>query len=181
MQTEGHGLVCHPDTPSLTVTGIEARVTGLDADWLTLRWRIESAGRLVVPRFAGRGRANGLWQATCFEMFVRGEGEGYAEFNLSPSERWAAYNFTGYRAGMADRAMPRDPDCSFRPGSRFAIFDAAIPRAALPRMPACIGLSAVIEEAGAVKSYWALAHPPGNPDFHAPDCFALALPALDPA
>ena len=26
-------------------------------------------------------------------------------------------------------------------------------------------------------SYWALAHPPGKPDFHHPDCFALELPA----
>jgi hypothetical protein len=40
------------------------------------------------------------------------------------------------------------------------------------------GLSAVIEEADGTKSYWALAHPSGEPDFHHPDCFALELPAL---
>jgi hypothetical protein len=38
-----------------------------------------------------------------------------------------------------------------------------------------LGLSAVVEEAGGGKSYWALAHPPGQPDFHSPDCFALEL------
>ena len=40
-----------------------------------------------------------------------------------------------------------------------------------------IGLSAVIEERHGRKSYWALAHPPGKPDFHHDDCFAIELPA----
>jgi hypothetical protein len=40
-----------------------------------------------------------------------------------------------------------------------------------------LGLSAVIEELGGRKSYWALAHPPGNADFHHSDCFAYELSA----
>ena len=41
-----------------------------------------------------------------------------------------------------------------------------------------MGLCAVIEEKDGTKSYWALAHPPGDkPDFHDPACFALELPA----
>ena len=48
----------------------------------------------------------------------------------------------------------------------------------LPRdAPWQLGLSAVIEEADGRLSYWALAHPPGKPDFHHSDCFALELPA----
>jgi hypothetical protein len=39
-----------------------------------------------------------------------------------------------------------------------------------------LGLAAVIEETSGRKSYWALAHPPGKPDFHHSDCFALELP-----
>ena len=43
----------------------------------------------------------------------------------------------------------------------------------LPRDAAWrLGLAAVIEETSGRKSYWALAHPPGKPDFHHPDCFA---------
>ena len=38
-----------------------------------------------------------------------------------------------------------------------------------------LGLSAVIEERSARKSYWALAHPPGKPDFHHADSFAYEL------
>jgi hypothetical protein len=38
------------------------------------------------------------------------------------------------------------------------------------------GLSAVVETKDGGISYWALAHPPGKPDFHHPDSFALTLP-----
>lgn len=40
-----------------------------------------------------------------------------------------------------------------------------------------MGLSAVIEERDGTKSYWALAHAPGSPDFHNRDCFIATLPA----
>ena len=125
-------LTAHPANPPAGAWRMRFswRVT---PHWLTLRWRVEGQGQLVVPKLAGRGRADGLWQATCFEIFVRdGEGPGYAEFNLSPSERWAAYDFTGYREGMRERAMPRAPVGSWRAGSAFSLFDAAIPLRGLP-------------------------------------------------
>ncbi len=170
-------LACHPDHPARAVRKIEARIAGLTEHWLTLRWRIESIGELVVPPLAGKGRADGLWQTTCFELFVRpSDAQAYCEFNFSPSERWAAYDFSGYREGMAERAMPRDPDCTLRRGRDIAIFDAAIPLAALPPQPWHYGLTAVIEEQEGTKSYWAIAHPEGKPDFHHPTCFAATLP-----
>ncbi|MDP3905705.1 MAG: DOMON-like domain-containing protein [Novosphingobium sp.] len=168
----------HPDHPPAQVTAIRARIKCSEPHWLQLRWSLEGTADLVVPPFAGKGRADGLWQTTCFELFVRPPGsEGYAEFNLSPSERWAAYDFTGYRAGMAARPMPRDPDCTLRRGRNSAIFDAAIPLAALTPPPWDVALTAVIEEAGGHKSYWAMQHPDGKADFHHPACFAGTLAA----
>jgi hypothetical protein len=38
-----------------------------------------------------------------------------------------------------------------------------------------VGLAAVVEETNGCLSYWALTHPPGKPDFHHRDSFALAL------
>jgi hypothetical protein len=177
-----HALLAHPDHPPLAVSAIEARIIGRDGNWLRVRWRVEGAQRLVVPPFAGRGRADELWQATCFELFLRPDGGApYLEINLSPSERWNAYDFEAYRWGMAERPFPREPECTLRLGSSFAIFDAAIPAAALPEAECAMGLSAVIEEQGGVKSYWALAHPDAKPDFHAPACFAATLPAANGA
>jgi hypothetical protein len=40
-----------------------------------------------------------------------------------------------------------------------------------------VGVSAILEDRDGTKSYWALAHPPGKPDFHDPACFALELAA----
>lgn len=170
-------LTPHPAKPPARVSAVAARVTGLDAQWLRLRWRIEGSQALVVPPFAGRGRADGLWQTTCFELFVRDSaGPGYAEFNLSPSERWNAYRFADYRAGQNELPLPQEPVCTLRVGSSFAIFDAAIPFDPLFAGEPAIALSAVIEEEGGVLSYWALAHPGDAPDFHALACFAATLP-----
>ena len=36
-------------------------------------------------------------------------------------------------------------------------------------------VSAVIEETDGTRSFWSLAHPPGKPDFHHRDSFALEL------
>ena len=38
-----------------------------------------------------------------------------------------------------------------------------------------IGFAAVVEQADGTLSYWALRHPPGKPDFHHRDAFALEL------
>ncbi|MFC4255780.1 hypothetical protein GRI97_13415 [Altererythrobacter xixiisoli] len=174
MQT--YQLQSHPGFPPAAIKTIEARIIGADADWLRVRWRIEGSDRLVVPPFGGKGRADGLWQTTCFELFLRPEGGGgYCEFNLSPSERWNIYDLDGYRAGLRERPAPREPQCSMRLGSSFAIFDAAIPMAAVPSGISAMGLCAVMEERGGVKSYWALQHPQAEPDFHDPACFAAQL------
>jgi len=171
-------LAFHPAHPPLSVRSIEARIIGFDATWLRARWKILGAGQLVVPSFAGKGRADDLWHTTCFELFLkRGEGPDYTELNLSPSERWNVYDFTGRREGRTERPMPREPDCALRLGTDMAIFDAAIPAAGLPAAPWECGFTAVIEEAGGHKSYWSLAHTGDAPDFHDPACFVEKVAA----
>ncbi|GAB7554042.1 hypothetical protein NRB_35530 [Novosphingobium sp. 11B] len=171
-------LAFHPTHPPLAVRSVEARIIGHDAQWLRARWKIMGAAKLVVPAFAGKGRADGLWQTTCFEMFIQqGDGPDYTEINLSPSERWNVYDFTARRKGMAERPMPREPECTIRQGTDMAIFDAAIPAAGLPLAPWRCGFTAVIEEQGGHKSYWALAHCSDAPDFHDPACFTATIAA----
>jgi len=178
-----YSLIAHPAQPPLAIRSVEARVLRGEGPWLQLRWRIDGAASLVVPPFAGKRRADNLWRTTCFELFLRPEGTaGYTEFNLSPSEQWAAYDFNDAREGMRERAMPRDPVCTLRRGGSVVIFDAALPLGALPAERCALSLTAVIEEQGEggarVLSYWALAHPnPDKPDFHDPACFTAALPA----
>jgi hypothetical protein len=156
------------------VTRLEAHVARQGS---ALHLRYVMAGRigdLLLPPPGAPSRADGLWRRTCFEAFVRPAGEGYVEFNLSPSTQWAAYGFSAYRQGMraADVAPPR---VETRAGADSLELEALLDLSFL-QGSARLGLSAVIEEKSGAKSYWALAHPPGKPDFHHSDCFALELP-----
>ena len=180
MQT--HELVPHPAHPPLMVRRMEARVLSIGEAWVRLRWRVDGVTKLVIPKFGGKGRADGLWNTTCFEAFTKPPGgDAYTEFNFSPSERWAAYEFASRREGMEERPMVREPDCTMRVGLATAIFDAAVPRISFPDPPASVGLCAVIEEEGGVKSYWALRHGGDEPDFHDPACFTANLGPPKPA
>lgn len=137
-----------------------------DALWLAYRIRgtIED---IVLP---GKGAAP-LWQHTCCEAFVaRKAGTAYDEFNFSPSGDWAAYAFTAYRRGEP-RSVP-DPRIAVRAGADLLELEA---RVGVPAEPLVLGLSAVIEERGGARSYWALRHAPGKPDFHHRAAFALEL------
>jgi hypothetical protein len=172
----------HPAHPPLQVTGVTGTIVGADENWLRLRWRIDGSMALAVPPFAGKGRADRLWRTTCFELFLMpGQGPSYCELNLSPSERWAAYDFSGYRDGMAERPVAREPQGTMRSGTGLAIFDAAIPLSALPGGECRANLAVVIEEHGGIKSFWALAHRGDEPDFHDPACFAATLAAPERA
>ena len=62
-------LSSHPDMPAQLVRSIEARIISADDNWLRLRWRIDGIGDILFPVFAGKGREDGLWQRTCFELF----------------------------------------------------------------------------------------------------------------
>ena len=66
---------------------------------------------------------------------------------------------------------------SRRPGKARLELDATIrlDRLQLAQPALSVGLCAVIEDARGSLSYWALKHPPGKPDFHQRDAFALEL------
>jgi len=166
-------LTCHPATPCAAVERIEAAVSLAADGALALHYVVKGAiGALRLPAVAAPERTDGLWQHSCFEAFLRGA-EGYHEHNFSPSTQWAAYRFDGYRAGMRDAEIPA-PAIEITLAVDLFALRVAID---LPAGATRLGLAAVIEETSGRKSYWALAHPSGPPDFHHIDCFALDLAA----
>jgi hypothetical protein len=162
-------LLPHSDTPPKGVRTVTATIS---ADGLI--YSVEGAEALKLPAAAVPERRDGLWATTCFELFLKpAGGDAYREFNFSPSRQWAAYRFTGYREGMEDLPLAAAP-VIVREGDRWTV------TLSLPLDgPHLASLTAVIEEADGTKSYWALAHPTGKPDFHHADCFVLELPAPD--
>ena len=170
-------LDCHPQTPSQTIRGVEAVVGTAPGDILTLAFVLEcDLTSLRIPESRVSQRADGLWRHTCFEVFVMVEdGPEYREYNFSPSGEWAVYAFRGYRDG-GGLENELAPEIVVRKTMDRLELCAEICRDFLPQGgPLRLGLSAVVEDAEGVLSYWALRHPPGKPDFHHTDSFALQL------
>jgi len=177
-----HVLARHPDSPCSAPIRIEGEA-GRSGSRVLLDFRVSGDNRnLLLPDPVAPGFRDGLWQHSCFEAFIRpDQGDFYCELNLSPSGEWAAYAFDSYREGM----RPVDPlpalaiavarsDSSIELTGQVDLSGvAALPAARSWRL----GISAIVEDAYGNKSYWALAHAPGAPDFHHKDCFALELPA----
>jgi len=175
-------LVCHPETPTEAVSAVEVEIARSEYGQLCLRYLVTGLiDRIVIPPPVRYGsRSDGLWKTTCFESFVKTATSGYFEFNFSPSTAWAAYRFSSYREGMieADLDPPHfDVELSDQGLEIFLAADVSQLEGLDAKASWTLALSAVIEEIDGTKSYWALKHPPGPPDFHHPDCFALTLPA----
>ncbi|NKI99421.1 DOMON-like domain-containing protein [Novosphingobium sp. SG707] len=145
---------------------------------MTLTYRVGGAGGLVLPTPAHAERHDDLWKATCFELFLGREGTSYQEFNFSPSSCWATYGFAAYREGGRNADMSIAPAIAMTRAGDEAVCEVRLPRTILEGA-VCAGLTAVIEEAGGHKSYWALAHGEGRPDFHKRSCFTLQLAAAE--
>jgi len=170
-------LQLHRDSQAAFIKAIDVEIHRPSPERLTLRYRLTGdLSFIVYPPPATPARADNLWRNTCFEAFIGLPGGAYIEFNLAPSRPWAAYHFDGYRDGIRPHEVT-DPHIAISAfGGLVLTADIAIPAEAIR-----LGLSAVIEARNGTKSYWAIAHPPGHPDFHNRDCFALELPAVEAA
>jgi hypothetical protein len=180
-------LSLHPHSRGLAATHIEVGIARPRADRLMLSYTVVgSVSDMRMPPVAASARADGLWQHTCFEAFVRASsGTKYYEFNFAPSTQWAAYQFTSYRNGMRVAAeitaIPIEaqstPDCFTLRASLELDRLSDLPRSTSWHL----GLSALIEDTSGRKSYWALAHPAGKPDFHHTGSFGFELsPSIQP-
>jgi hypothetical protein len=174
-------LTYHPETYSLAVHRIEAHVGWAQSNVLAFTYALTGdLKRLRIPPPGPSRAADRLWQHTCFEAFVSVKGKaGYHEFNFAPSGEWAAYSLQSYRDGTPledDKLVPR---ITVRSEADQLDLDATIRLDRLPSIPPNawlrLALCAVVEDQSGKLSYWAVRHPPGKPDFHHPDCFALDL------
>ena len=164
-------LTAHPDTPPIAVTSIRATAWRDGYRW-HFRYLLDGISHLILPDPAEPGRADHLWKTTCLEAFVSTGGETYVEYNFSPSGQWATYAFDSPRQGL--RNAGENVEVWLEGGDDWIAVEAEVSADLAPGY--ALALTAVIEEEGGHKSYWALAHPDGPPDFHDPSCFLARLP-----
>jgi hypothetical protein len=174
-------LKLHPDSCCSAVSHIEVDVVRTRPASLVLRYLVTGMiSDLRLPGVTTPARADGLWRHTCLEAFVSALPlAAYYEFNFSPSRQWAAYQFSGYREGMAVASGISAPGIEVQSNAGCYQLEAVLALDGLAHLPGDaiwrLGLSAVIEEKNGAISYWALAHPAGRADFHHSDCFAHEL------
>jgi hypothetical protein len=170
-----HALKLHPDSVCEAVGRIDVWLTRQAAH---LALRVIVHGNIAALRIPSviAGRADRLWEHTCCEAFIQAADDAYFELNLSPSTQWAAYRFNGYRQGMTNAQVAAPAITVAADAAQFELHARIdCTQLSLGNEKWCAGLSVVIEEASGRKSYWALAHGPGKPDFHHADGFVLEL------
>jgi|KBSSwiStaDraftv2_1062776.scaffolds.fasta_scaffold04311_14 hypothetical protein len=180
-------LRLHPDSPSVAVKSIDVEIAPPRAGSLGLSYIVTGQMRSVrMPSAAANARSDGLWRHTCFEAFIRAAPDTeYYELNFSPSGQWAAYQFSSYRSGMRVADEITGVPIKMHASAEECVLQASLDPdrfTGLPRHRSWrLGLSAVIEDTNGGISYWALAHPPGKPDFHHADGFVCEFfPAVKP-
>ncbi|HEV2701403.1 MAG TPA: DOMON-like domain-containing protein [Steroidobacteraceae bacterium] len=169
--------------PASAIRQIQVRVSRPAAARLALEY--ELVGDLARVRLGQGGPAasadsdrptDGLWRHTCMEVFVgHATGGPYLEYNLAPAGEWAAYRFSGYRAGMSPLTGIRAPRIELRTQSDRVLLcaEVAIPAELTGNLR--LGISAVVEDSQGQLGYWALRHAGGRPDFHHPDSFGFEI------
>jgi hypothetical protein len=170
-------LIPHPQHAASAV--VTARVELERPARLTIEYSLSGGlEALAIPRRKAARRADRLWEHTCFEAFVApATGASYCELNFAPSTHWAAYAFDGYRHGMRPLELEPPPTVQVVTSADELRVTADIELRALAdaSWPWRIGLSAVVEDRGGGRAYYALEHPREKPDFHDAAAFTLLL------
>ncbi|MEB3319203.1 MAG: DOMON-like domain-containing protein [Cyanobacteriota bacterium] len=163
--------------------GLEGRLTRR-GNQLSVRYHLCGdlvSVRLPPPAAAGPERRDGLWEHTCFELFLAAEGAApYWEINLAPCGDWNLYRLDSYRQGLRP-----EPDRDAMPftisrGAEGLVLslELCLPEElalASRERPLRLGVTAVIEQQNGALSYWALAHGGPEADFHRREDFLLRL------
>lgn len=150
---------------------------------LQITYQLEGKlSQLMIPGYNSRPlRQHCLWQATCLEFFLAAAGNSdYWEYNLSPGGDWNVYHLNSYRKGLAkEPAYKQLPFNVIRNDKQLSLsLTCALPPAlATPIVAAAleIGVCAVLQSSSGALTYWAVAHPGSEPDFHHSEGFCLKL------
>jgi hypothetical protein len=165
-------LVCHEMTPARAVRSVLAALSLSFEDGFVLHFIVDGEiDALALPpgdgeRVIADAATDGLWESSCVT--------DYTEFNYAPDGRWACYQFDDYRALVSADPLAPWSMATERSASRYIL---RVEPGIFPEPGSRLALSAVIEELDGTRSYWALCHPPGRPDFHHRDCFQVTLGA----
>ena len=168
-----HSLVLHPECAAGPIRSVTASLSPTD-EGCVAEFRLHGdISQVKVPEQAIPVREDFLWKTTCFEIFWQPDGgQWYREFNLSPSSKWACYDFDDFRLNSRDGSVQAIAVASCYSDEEL-VLRASV--ASELRDPAQIALNAIVEDTEGNIQFWALAFPDGKPEFHSEVCRAMRL------
>ena len=119
-----------------------------------------------------------LWKETCCELFFAAKSApAYWECNFSPSGDWNIYRMDAYRRiGFREEALLQRLQLESRQELDEFVLDAVIDLNPIFQDQTLeVGISAIIQTKDEKESYWALAHPASQADFHRRESFLIEL------
>ena len=152
-----------------------------EQDFLTVHYSLSGKTEdiLLPPATSHPGRRDELWLSTCFEFFLALQGQPqYWEFNISTSGHWNVYSIDAYRRiGFRVEMRIKDVALVIRKLEDGWAVTASVDLSPIigSHIPIVAGIASVIQTSAGYKSYWALAHPGPQADFHSRESFILRI------
>ena len=152
---------------------------GFDASELIVQFVLTGAiDQLKIPSISDTPqRRVGLWETTCFELFLGSTGqENYWEINLSSSRDWNVFRLDRYRENLREEPkIERLPFRVERQGDRLTLdVPLDIQTLGLCRDTIELSVTGVLEETTGNISYWAVVHAGKTADFHLRKSFVIS-------
>ncbi|HEX6035474.1 MAG TPA: DOMON-like domain-containing protein [Anaerolineales bacterium] len=179
MSEQSFSLIPFPAShiPAISLTG----ELSLENTTLTLHYSLDGDLEEISlpPASSIPSRKDELWKSTCFEFFLAIKDQpDYWEFNMSPSGDWNVYRMDAYRriGFREERAITQLPIEYKKEPERF-VLNVSVDLSPLIhlRPELQMAITAIIQTKDGKETYWALAHPGTQPDFHRRESFILRL------
>ena len=163
--------------PAIEITGQMARQGNL----LSVRYSVTGNIETILLPEPSRlpDRKHELWKSTCFEFFIAEIAKpAYWEFNLSPSTDWNIYVIDAYRqVNMREEAAFQRLPFEFikADGALSLAISVDLNPILQTKQALQVGITTIIQTKAGAETYWALAHPGEQADFHVRESFAADL------
>ena len=179
MTEHSFSLIPFPDSniPTIKITGKISRQDHLLAVHYSLTGEIEN---VLLPKISPLPtRKDELWTATCFEFFLGvADHPQYWEFNMSCSGDWNVYSMDAYRrVGFREETSIQRLQFEVQNKTDWLLVDVIVDLNSIIQKEDLIqaGISSIIQTRDRNETYWALAHPNPQADFHLRQSFTLQL------
>lgn len=166
-----------PNIPNIKITGKISR----QSDLLTVHYFLtgETENILFPETLPHSTRKDELWKATCFEFFLAIQDRPqYWEFNMSSSGDWNVYYMDAYRrVGFREETAIQQLQFEVKNEADCLLIDATVDLNRIVQKENLIkvGITSVIQTEDRNETYWALAHPNSQADFHLRESFTIQL------